>query len=87
MTTSYNDPGIPNWITPEVEYLLLEFKSKVPTGFTIDTIERHDGLVLEIKLELLNQFNVWDKVKIAEGVNELCSKIRAMGCPCGIQKV
>lgn len=76
-----------NWITPEIVDLIMEAKTKWPKAFKLQTIETEGYLILNINARHFEDFNIYDKIRIAEGVNELCEKIRKTGCPTFIQKV
>lgn len=60
--------------------------STTPAGFRLITNERPEGLILEVNSKHFEQFSIHDKIRIAEGVLELCQEIQKTGCPCGIEK-
>lgn len=76
-----------DWINEEITELIYKFKAKAPAGFVLITNERDEGLILEIHNEHFNQFSLHDRIRIAEGVLELCQEIQKTGCPCGIEKI
>lgn len=77
----------PHWITPEIEEMIMEAKAKWPSRFKLETLEGQHYLILNIHNDHFESFNIWDKIKIAEGVNELCQKIGATGCPTYVRKM
>lgn len=77
----------PHWITPEIEQMIMESKSRWPKGFKLRTVEREQDLILHIVKQHFESFLIHDQIKIAEEVNELCRKIQETGCPARIFKV
>lgn len=75
-----------DWINEEIVDLIYKFKAKVPSGYRLVTNEREDGLILEVDTRHFNEFSIHDRIRIAEGVLELCQDIQKTGCPCGIEK-
>lgn len=75
-------------ITEPVVDLIMRAKSKMPAGWHIITNEPIDAywLILEIPAKEFEKYSLTDRIRIAETTNELCEKIKELGCPCYIQK-
>lgn len=73
-------------ITEPVVDLIMRAKSKMPAGWRITTIETEHWLILEIPFKEFEKYTINDRIRIAETTNELCEKIKELGCPCYIQK-
>lgn len=77
----------PEWITPEIETMIMQSKARWPKAFKLRTVERENDLILHIVKDHFESFNIHEQIKIAEEVNELCRKIQETGCPARIFKV
>lgn len=74
-------------ITPEVVELIMRAKSKMPTGWKITTYEEDYYIILHIPDKEFWKWSLSDRIRIAEGTNELCENIKETGIPCYIQRV
>ncbi len=76
-----------SFITAEIVDLIMRAKSYLPAGYRIQTIEEQTYLILHVDKREFEKFNIHERIKIAETLNELCEKIKETGCPCVIQKM
>lgn len=74
------------WITEDVVDLIRSAKAKMPAGWKIVTYDLDYWLLLDIPMKEFETFSLTDRIRIAEATNELCEKIKELGCPCIIQK-
>lgn len=73
-------------ITQEVVEYIYQAKSKMPTGWKIQTDETDYWVILDIPMKEFETFSLSDRIRIAEATNELCEKIKSVNIPCYIQK-